>query len=116
MNPVEEYFLNQKEPLQSTMLYIRQIIFETLPNVEEKYKWKIPFYYYNGNGICYLNILKNTNYVDLGFIDGFKLSNKQGILKAGSNRKMVKSIEYHSLESINVKLLKEVLLEASQLT
>jgi len=115
MNPVEEYILNQKEPTQSIMLYLRQIILETLPKVDEKYKWKIPFYYSNGNGICYLNVLKGTNYVDLGFIAGFKLSNKQGLLKAGRNRKMIKSIEYYSLEHIDIKLLKEILKEASSL-
>ncbi len=115
MNPAENYILNQKEPLQSIMLFVRQIILETLPNVEEKYKWKIPFYYANVKGVCYLNILKNTNYVDLCFIKGFKLSNKQGVLKATRNRKMVKSIEYHSLESVDVNVLKEILLEAGNL-
>lgn len=115
MNPAENYILNQKEPLQSILLFVRQIILETLPNVEEKYKWKLPFYYANGKGICYLNILKNTNYVDLGFIQGFKLANKQDVLKATRNRKMVKSIEYYSLENIDVKVLKEILLEAVSL-
>ena len=68
MNPIEEYFLKQREPLQSVLLYLRQVIFETLPDIEEKYKYKIPFYYYNGKSLCYLNILKNTNYVDFAFI------------------------------------------------
>jgi len=38
MNPLEQYFLNQKEPLQSVLLYLRQVIMETLPEAEEKYK------------------------------------------------------------------------------
>lgn len=96
------------------MLFIRQIIFETIPNVEEKYKWKIPFYYVNGKGICYLNILKNTNFVDLGFINGHKLVNNQEVLTT-RNRKMIKSIEYLTLESVDVNILKEVLLEAASI-
>ncbi len=112
MNPIEQYFLNQREPLQSVMLYLRQVILETLPEVEEKYKYKIPFYYYKGKPLCYLNILKNTNYVDLAFVNGFKLSNKQGVLQAGRNRKMVKSVTFTSLESVNVKMVKELLQEA----
>ena len=110
MNPVEQYILNQREPLQSIMLYIRQIIME-IPNMEEKYKYKIPFYYYKGKPICYLNILKETNYVDLSFWDGFKLSDKYNLLK-GNNRKMVKSLEFKSLKEININILKETLLEA----
>jgi hypothetical protein len=113
MNPIEQYFLNQSEPIQSVMLCLRQIILDTLPNVEEKYKYKIPFYYNNGKSICYLNRLKNTNYVDLAFINGFKLFNKHGLLKAGRGRKMVKSIAYPTLESIDVKLLQVILLEAA---
>ena len=115
MNPIEQYILNQKEPLQSIMLYLRQVIMETLPEVEEKYKYKIPFYYYNNKPLCYLNILKNTNYVDFAFVNGSRLSNKHKLLKAGNNRKMVKSIACSSLENINVTTLKEILLEAISL-
>jgi len=46
MNPAENYILQQKEPLQSIMLFVRQVIIETVPTIEEKYKYKIPFYYY----------------------------------------------------------------------
>ncbi len=113
MNPLENYFLETPEPLQSILLYLRQVIKETLPEVEEKYKYKIPFYYYNGKPLCYFNILKGTNYVDVGFWNGFKLSNKHGILKAGRGRIMVKSIQYKTLESIDVDLFMEVLLESS---
>jgi uncharacterized protein YdhG (YjbR/CyaY superfamily) len=56
MNPIEDYFLKQRKPLQSVMLFLRQIIKETLPEIEEKYRFKIPFYYYNGKQLCYLNI------------------------------------------------------------
>ena len=111
MNPAENYILNQKEPLQSILLFVRQIIFTTIPEMEEKYKYKIPFYYYKGKPVCYLNILKGTNYVDLGFWDGFKLPNKHHLLKA-NNRKMVKSLEFKNLETINVIALQETILEA----
>jgi len=43
MNPVEQYFINQKEPYQSIMLYVRSVILKTLPKIEEKYSYKIPF-------------------------------------------------------------------------
>ena len=47
MNPIEAYFLNQKEPYQSIMLYVRSVILKTLPNVVERYSYKIPFYNMN---------------------------------------------------------------------
>ena len=111
MNPAEVYILKQKEPLQSIMLYIRQVIFDAVPEIDEKYKYNIPFYYYKEKPVCYINILKGTNYVDLGFWDGFKLSNKHGLLKS-NNRKMVKSLEFLSLKDVDLTVLKETLIEA----
>ena len=70
MKPVEEYFFNQHEPYQSIMLYIRSLIFKTLPGVEEKYSYKIPFYYYDKKPMLYLNVLKGTNHVDVAFVQG----------------------------------------------
>ena len=68
MNPVEQYLFNQKEPYQSIMLYVRSVIFKTLPKIEEKYSYKIPFYHHNNKPMCYLNILKGTEYVDVDFV------------------------------------------------
>ncbi len=70
MNPAENYILNQPEPYRSIMLYIRSVILKTLPNVVEKYNYGIPFYHHNKKPMCYLNILKGTNFVDVAFVQG----------------------------------------------
>ena len=70
MNQAENYILNQPEPYRSIMLYIRSVILKTLPNVEEKYNYGIPFYHHNKKPMCYLNILKGTNFVDVAFVQG----------------------------------------------
>lgn len=70
MKPVEEYFFNQQEPYQSIMLYDRSLIFKTLPEVEERYSYKIPFYNYHKNPVSYFNVLKGTNFVDVAFVQG----------------------------------------------
>jgi len=70
--------------------------------------------YYKGKPVCYLNVLKGTNYVDLGFWDGFKLSNKHQLLKA-NNRKMVKSMAFKDLKNIDVIALQSTILEAVEL-
>jgi hypothetical protein len=70
LKPVEEYLFKQCEPYQSIMLYVKSIILKTLPNVEEKYNYGIPFYHHNKKPLCYLNILKGTNFVDVAFVQG----------------------------------------------
>jgi len=111
MNPVEQHILNQKEPYQSIMLYVRSVVFRTLSNVEEKYKYKVPYYVHNNKPILYLNVLKGTNYVDVAFIQGVLLEEKYPQLKNDNNRKQVRSLQVKSLEDFNepqfVLLLKD---------
>ena len=111
MKPVDTYFFNQREPYQSIMLYIRSVILKTLPEVIERYSYRIPFYNIDKKPLLYLNILKGTNYVDVAFVQGVLLEEEFPILKNDHKRKQVRSIKVTSLEDFNehefVALLKE---------
>jgi hypothetical protein len=111
MNPSESYILNQREPYQSIMLYVRSVIFKTLPEVNERYSYKIPFYNVGKKPLLYLNVLKGTNYVDVAFVQGILLEDKFPALENHNNRKQVRSIQVKSLEDFDemefVELLKE---------
>ena len=114
MNPAEQHIINQKEPYQSIMLYVRSVIFKTLTTVEENYKYKVPYYMHNNKPMLYLNILKRKNYVDVAFIQGILLEDKYPQLKDHNNRKQVRSLQVKSLEDFNelvfVQLLKDAAL------
>lgn len=114
MNPVEQYLYHQKEPYQSIMLYVRSVIFKTLPDIEERYSYKVPFYHHNKKPLCYLNILKGTSYVDVAFVQGVFLQDKYPQLKDEDNRKQVRSIPIKNIESFDelafVALLKEAVI------
>ena len=116
MNPAEQYIFNQKEPFQSIMLYVRNVILRTLPNVEEKYNYGIPFYHYNKKPFCYFNILKRTNFVDIAFVKGALLKEQFPLLKDYNNRKYVRSLQYENLESIDESQLIAILKEAALLS
>ena len=109
MNPAEQYILNQKEPYQSLMLYIRSVIKRTLPTIEEKYSYRIPFYHFEKKPMMYLNVLKGTNFLDVAFVQGIKLQENFPELKDYKNRKNVRSIQVKNLEDFNelqfIKLL-----------
>lgn len=115
MNPVENYLFNQVEPYQSIMLYVRSVIKNTLPTVEEKYSYRIPFYYYNKKPMCFLNILKGKNYVDVVFMDGKILEEKYPQLKNDNKRKRVRSLQVKSLEDFDELLFVELLKEATKI-
>ena len=110
MKPVDEYFINQKEPFQSIMLYVRSVILKTLPEVEERYSYKIPFYNLQKKPMIYLNVLKGTNFIDVAFVQGILLENDFPELKNYNNRKQVRSIQLKQIEDLDemrfVELLK----------
>lgn len=114
MKPVDEYFIKQKEPYQSIMLYVRSVILNALPEVEERYSYKIPFYNIGKKPMLYLNILKGKNYVDVAFVQGVLLEKEFPILKNDNKRKQVRSIQLKSIEDLDHKNFIELLHTAAE--
>ena len=98
MNPAEAYILKQKEPFKSILLQLQTIIEAIVPEAELLYKYRIPFYYHNGFPLCYLN--QSKDYVDLAFWHGEQLKDHREHFVT-TNRKVVTSLRYKSIESIN---------------
>lgn len=109
MNPSEEYILKQPEPFKSILLHLQSIIELTVPEVDLKYRYKIPFYYINGKPFVYMN--QSKDYVDLGFWHASKITvHLDKMTTAG--RKVMKSLRYYSLEEIDNDVLIAVLQDA----
>jgi len=115
MKPVEQYFLEQKEPYQSIMLYVRNVILRTIPEVIERYSYRIPFYNIGKKPMLYLNILKGTDYVDVAFVHGVVFEEDFPMLKNDNNRQQVRSIQLKRIEDLDeqkfVTLLKRAALQ-----
>ncbi len=101
MNPIENYFLRQQEPYQSMMLYVRSLLLKPRFEIVEKHKYGIPFYYVNNKPLCYLNILKGTNFVDIAFVKGALLQERFPILKDYKNRKYTRSLQLENIEDMD---------------
>ena len=97
------------------MLYIREVILKTLPDVVERYSYKIPFYNIGNKPMLYLNILKGTKFVDVAFVQGILLEQQFSVLKNDNNRKQVRSIQVRSLEYFDELEFVELLHEAKSL-
>ena len=55
MNPAEDYIINQEEPFKSILLQLQVLVETSVPDLELKYKYRLPFYYLNGKPFCYFN-------------------------------------------------------------
>lgn len=114
MKPVDAYFLKQQEPYQSIMLYVRQVILKTLPNITERYSYKIPFYNLGKKPMLYLNVLKGTDFVDVAFVQGILLENDFPELKNYNNRKQVRSIQIKNMEDLDELRFSKLLIAAEK--
>jgi hypothetical protein len=110
MNPAESYILDQDEPYRSILLQLQGLIEQIVPEVELLYKYRIPFYYLGGKPFCYLN--QARDYVDVGFWHAAYLTRHLDKMEQ-KGRKIMRSLRYRHSEEIDVKVLSEVLLEAS---
>ncbi|WP_460189178.1 DUF1801 domain-containing protein [Urechidicola sp. KH5] len=115
MNPVEQHIFKQQEPYQSMMLYVRDVLKDTVPEVVEKYSFRLPFYHYKKKSLLYMNVLGGTNYLDVAFLDGAILQKEYHQLKDFNKRKRVRSLQFHSLEDIDEQLLRSVIKAAVRL-
>jgi hypothetical protein len=114
VNPALEYIHKSPQPYREIMMQLQLIIESAIPDIQLKYKWRMPFYYLDDQTMfCFLNYRKT--YVDLGLTYGNRLSNKHGVLIDGANRKMLRSLKYASLEDINDVILIETLKELFKL-
>ncbi len=95
------------------MLYIREVIFKTLPAVDETYRYSVPYYTHDNKPMLYLNILKGKNYVDVAFVQGILLEADFPQLKNDANRKQVRSLQIHSLEEFDELMFVELIKQAA---
>lgn len=114
MKSAEVYILSQPIHFQAIMLHICAVVKQVIPDTELLFKWNVPFYYYKKKPFCYLNIISKENAVDLCFFKGHQLQIHRELMLL-ENRKIVTSLRYNDLKTIDSKVLIEVLLEAMSL-
>ena len=113
MNPIDDYIFEQEEPYQSIMIYVRIVIAKALPEVQEKYSYKIPFFMHDKKPMIYFNVLKGTDFVDVAFVQGILLEENYPALKNYNNRKQVRSLQLKTIEEINEPMLIQLVKDAA---
>lgn len=109
MNPAEDYILSREEPFRGILLHLQSVIERTVPLVELKFKYRLPFYYVEGRPFCYLN--QSKGYVDVGFWNAAHLPRHLQLMVT-TGRKVMRSLRYSHLEEIDDTVLREVLEDA----
>ena len=105
---VEAWFIELPEAQRQIALTLRHMILECSPALEEKMRYKIPFYYF-GRPCFYLNAAKQT--VALGFYYGAALDDEQGLL-TGAHLKQVRHYAVADVKDLREKELGALLFQS----
>jgi hypothetical protein len=105
----EEYIENLTSAKHREIIHaLRMLIFACIPDVQEKFKYKIPFYNYDGE-LFYLTVQKGK--VVLGLVYGVKMNPRPGILLAEYN-KQIRHLVFEKESDIYEDYVVEIILEA----
>ena len=85
-----QYGKDMQSPHKKLFLEARKLLL-AIDGVEETKKEKITTYSFNGSGLCHMRTMEHG--IDLGFLKGFQLEDKYGLLHGESKRMRILSME-----------------------
>lgn len=109
MNELEKFYDSLDEPNQSCFLFLKQFILNFDSAMSEHWKWKLPFFYYEGKPFCYLWMDKKTTFPYVTFVRSLEIMRPE--LELG-NRKKMKALTINPNKDIDIELLEEIMNES----
>ncbi len=110
-NPLDEYYIQKPEPVQSSLLGLRKIILDKDSEIGECQKYGMPCFCYGKKAMCYLWTDKKTGEPYLLFVEGQQMNNP--LLEKGDRARMA-IFRVSSKEDLPIDSIHQVLEEAIQ--
>lgn len=70
MKELDDFYLNQEEPIKGTFLALKEIILKQDKDITHVLKYGMPFFCYKGKMFCYLWKHKKNNQPYIGIVEG----------------------------------------------
>ncbi len=106
---VDTYIDDLSDSQQAIAKNVRRLLFNLVPEIQEKLSFKIPFYHYFGM-FCYINAIPNG--IDLGLCRGKDLTGEFPSLEL-KGRAIVATVSLHSVKDIKQKEVREIIIAAA---
>ncbi len=103
---IDNYFLQQEEPVKSCLFFLRDYILSYEKGITEGWQYRMPFYFYNGKRFCYLWIQKKNQLPYVGIVDG-KLIDHPNLIQEERTRMKIFLIDPQ--KDVPIKTLRSVL-------
>ncbi len=89
LREIDNYFLQKDEPVKSYLQALREFILQYDKNISEAWRYKMPFYCYNGKRFCYLWVHKKFKQPYIGIVDGKKINHPRLIIEKRARMKIM---------------------------
>lgn len=109
MTDLNQFYEDQPEPNQGCFLALRKIILDFSEDIDERWRYKLPFFYYQNKPYCYLWKDKITTIPYITFVRSLEINRPE--LELGDRKKM-KALTINPNEDIDVRLIKEIMSES----
>lgn len=103
---IDSYFQKQQEPARSTLIWLRDHIKKQHAELEERFRYGMPFFDLDGKMYCYLWCSSSTGTPYVGFVDGAIMDHPALVQ---GDRKRMKVFLVDPTKDAPVKVLNEVL-------
>ncbi len=115
-NNFDEFYDYIDKDEKEIVLYLRDLVYEIIPDAKEKLSFNVPFFHRN-KAICYIwpssipwGKVKNKG-VSFSLSKGYLLNDKHNYLDR-ANRKQIYSRIFYSIQDIDEQIVRELLSEA----
>lgn len=109
LRPIDDYFLQQTEPIKGCMEFLRSHILQLSPDIVEAWRYGMPVYYYKNKMFCHLWVHKKFHQPYISFVDG-GLMQHPALLQ--ENRSRMKIFLVDPSKDIPLKVINELFKEA----
>jgi hypothetical protein len=103
---IDSYFQKQQEPARSTLIWLRDHIKTQHPELDEKWRYGMPFFDLDVKMFCYLWCSSTTGTPYIGFVDGALIDHPALVQ---GERKRMKIFSVDPTKDAPVETLNEVL-------
>lgn len=110
MRELDNFYLQQDEPIKGVLLALREIILQQDKDVTNAWKYGMPFFCYKGKMFCYLWVHKKYKQPYIGIVEGKRFDEPFLIQEERSRMKIMlfdpnKDLPLKTIESILQKAI-----------
>lgn len=106
MKELDNYYMQQEEPVRGCLLALREIILAQDKNIAPAWKWRLPFFYYKKEMFCYLSFHKKYQQPYLAIVDGNRIDHPALLTE---NRKRMKIMLIDAEQDLPIETIEEIL-------